>query len=414
MDVILMALRSLRSNFMRTVLTLLGMLIGISSVIAILTLGSAANVFLNREWDSLGFSNMEVSVGREDVDNEDALESLDKSEFLTEQDLQDYREAMGSRITGMRINYPFDTEGEVQKGSDSSDTTSVFLYATDPNNLDYDGEKIRYGRSLTEDDIAAGANVIVLSNRAFETIFNGNINRALNHDLDITFRDGDVISYTIIGVFEPKVGFLANLAQFGAGYVPYTTLMAQNNGDQPTWTSFSVKLADREDPTFEETTQQYFREFYNDDTIKVTTMTIEGVKEFIDRIMLSLSLGISAIAAIALLVGGIGVMNIMLVAVTERTREIGIRKALGAKTKDIRLQFLSEAMIICFIGGAVGVVLGALPVVILSIFFNIFVLPPWWGVLGALAFSVGIGLFFGYYPANKAAKLNPIDALRYE
>ena len=128
----------------------------------------------------------------------------------------------------------------------------------------------------------------------------------------------------------------------------------------------------------------------------------------------TISLVVSAIGGISLFVGGIGVMNIMLVTVTERTREIGIRKALGATRRDIRMQFVVESMIVGLIGGMIGVILGTVFGVLGSIMMKSLVYPPINGILVSLIFSLAIGLFFGYHPANKAAKLDPIEALRYE
>ena len=136
--------------------------------------------------------------------------------------------------------------------------------------------------------------------------------------------------------------------------------------------------------------------------------------ESFNAVLDGISSAISAIAGISLLVGGIGVMNIMLVTVTERTREIGIRKALGATRGAIRLQFVVEAMMVCLVGGILGVLLGGGLGMLGAKLLGTFVFPPLSAVLLALGFSLAIGLFFGYYPANKAAKLDPIDALRYE
>jgi putative ABC transport system permease protein len=143
-------------------------------------------------------------------------------------------------------------------------------------------------------------------------------------------------------------------------------------------------------------------------------MNIEKQANEINNQMAKLSLGIALIAGISLLVGGIGVMNIMLVSVTERTREIGIRKALGASNRDIRFQFFVESVIICLIGGLIGIGVGAAIGAAGGHFVHITVYPTLSSILVAVLFSMAIGVFFGAYPANKAAKLNPIDALRYE
>jgi len=161
--------------------------------------------------------------------------------------------------------------------------------------------------------------------------------------------------------------------------------------------------------------QDFFDQQYKDDVYyKVKVADFKQELAQVNQTLTTISLFVSAIGGISLLVGGIGVMNIMLVTVTERTREIGVRKALGATRNAIRIQFVVEAMIVGLLGGIIGVILGGAIGMIGSAMMGAFVYPPISGVLIALFFSLGIGLFFGYYPANKAAKLNPIDALRYE
>ena len=134
----------------------------------------------------------------------------------------------------------------------------------------------------------------------------------------------------------------------------------------------------------------------------------------LNQIFTTMSLVLAAIGGISLLVGGIGVMNIMLITVTERTREIGIRKALGARRRDIRMQFITEAVVVCLIGGLIGIAIGTAAGMAGAAAIGALVLPPLWAVIMSMLFSLSIGLFFGYYPAGKAAKLDPIEALRYE
>ena len=159
----------------------------------------------------------------------------------------------------------------------------------------------------------------------------------------------------------------------------------------------------------------YFASYYTyNDSWTVSASSLSSLLDSMTEMLASVSLGISAIAAISLLVGGIGVMNIMMVSVTERTREIGTRKALGAPGSAIRMQFITESVILCLIGGAIGVMLGIAAGLGLSAAMQVSGKPSLASILVAFGFSMAIGVFFGYYPANKAAKLDPIEALRYE
>jgi len=161
--------------------------------------------------------------------------------------------------------------------------------------------------------------------------------------------------------------------------------------------------------------KSFYEPYYRNNTeFEVTVMTLESMIEMLTSLLDTITMAISIVAGIALLVGGIGVMNIMLVSVTERTREIGTRKALGAKNSSIRAQFIVEAIIICLIGGMLGLILGITAGVMLSNYLGYPAMPSIGGIVISLVFSMGIGLFFGYFPANKAAQMNPIDALRYE
>ena len=147
---------------------------------------------------------------------------------------------------------------------------------------------------------------------------------------------------------------------------------------------------------------------------QITTTTMESMTESMNEMIQTVSIAIAFIAGISLLVGGIGVMNIMLVSITERTREIGTRKALGAKNSFIKLQFITESVILCLVGGIFGIILGFTLGAVAASFLGYTAAVPVTAILTAVGFSMAIGIFFGYYPANKAAKLNPIDALRYE
>ncbi len=228
------------------------------------------------------------------------------------------------------------------------------------------------------------------------------------------------ISFTIVGVYETKASSFEKLAEkFGQEiptniYLPVTYIKKLGYGDR--YWAIEVNMVDsnRIEEVSKDIIKLIERRHRNAGNNYYLSQSAKKQMQIMDNILGILSKVVGAIAAISLLVGGIGVMNIMLVSVTERTREIGIRKAIGARRKDILMQFLVEAMIISGIGGLIGTILGLAIANIIAVSMG---LPPTVSIatiLIAVLFSAGVGIFFGIYPANKAAKLDPIEALRYE
>ena len=226
-------------------------------------------------------------------------------------------------------------------------------------------------------------------------------------------------TYTIVGIYEYK----KSMFEGGMGNeddmptAVYTTVTSvKESADKKNYDNFTIKPKPGSDSNkLTEELQKYFENKYK--TNKYFTADVyngESQVEGFTKMLSIVSLVVSVIAAISLLVGGIGVMNIMLVSVTERTREIGTRKALGAKSSHIKMQFITEAVIICAIGGVIGITLGVGTGIIACLVLKVPVSVSIPTIFISLAFSMGIGVFFGYYPAKKAAKLDPIEALRYE
>jgi putative ABC transport system permease protein len=276
------------------------------------------------------------------------------------------------------------------------------------------------GNMFNENNIQDKSRVVLISDETVDEMFAGDMDKAVGSEIVLTINNQD-IDFTIIGVYE----FSSSNAMGGMGmmstminsyaYIPMATandILHQENSYQyieiiPKTGVNSEKLSNK--------IGEFFKQFYkNNSSYEVNVFTMSGMVSVFTNLLDTLTTAIAIIASIALLVGGIGVMNIMLVSVTERTREIGIRKALGAKNSSIREQFIVEAIIICLIGGIIGVALGIFLGSYLTSLLGYPAAPSIPGIIVALLFSMGIGIFFGYYPANKAAKMNPIDALRYE
>ena len=230
----------------------------------------------------------------------------------------------------------------------------------------------------------------------------------------------DTYRFRIVGVYEyEQSAFSFSMASekdiSTSVYIPLTTAKALANAADG-FSNITVMADPNADGSVVARELQNFlnRYYRRNDNYSVFALSMDSMIEGVNDVMNTLSIAISVIAAISLLVGGIGVMNIMLVSVTERTREIGTRKALGATNANIRLQFVVESAMICLVGGVIGIILGAVMGYIGSYLLEAPTLPGIDSIAIAVGFSLAVGIFFGYYPANKAAKLDPIEALRYE
>ncbi|OEX92846.1 ABC transporter permease [Corynebacterium sp. BCW_4722] len=416
-----LAVSSLNTNKLRSLLTLLGIIIGIMAVIIIMTLGRALENDVMGGLEEAGTTTYpvyihEVPEESDDVDPEDPFGAFtmapptNERDAMTLDELQELDRFFGERVTGVDLEYSL--EGEAKVGDK---TTSTGINPVLAGSLDMRGLEVEYGRGITQDMIDGARPVAVASPSLVEALFDGDAVSALGERVDVD-ADGQTGVFTIVGVAQeadqnPMFGQMS----YADIYIPATA--ADRVGADVSWTaSFSVRSAPTEDPeVFRADLQEYLdRQYRGNDAYTAEVFDIAASLEELTAIFRTMSVVLSAIGGISLLVGGIGVMNIMLITVTERTREIGVRKALGATQNDIRMQFIIEAMMVCLIGGIIGVVLGGAIGMIASSALLSLTWPPLSAVLFSLLFSLAIGVFFGAYPASKAAKMQPIDALRYE
>lgn len=424
---ILLALSGLKSNRMRSLLTMLGIIIGIASVIAIMTLGDSISSSVTDSMSAMGANNITAGLQQKSTTTQTTdsgmtfsfgprMSQMKEEDYVTEEMLADLKERFPETITGYLLSESLET-GTAQRGS-----LYAYVNAQGVNEEYLENEDLSLiaGRTLSERDQQEGRKVALVSDRFVGSLFDGDAGKALGQPVDILFGDR-YYTYTIVGVYEyESSGMEFSISSEEdtptALYLPLQAAKNQNHNTSG-YRQFTVLTAKGVSATdFCTVLEDYMNSRYYKDNnnFEIGAMSMESVIESMTEMLSTVALAIAAIAGISLLVGGIGVMNIMLVSVTERTREIGTRKALGATNGSIRLQFIMEAIVLCLVGGALGIGLG---IGIASVATNLMgyaVRPSAAGILISVSFSALIGVFFGYYPANKAAKLNPIEALRYE
>ena len=403
-EYIKMAVQNIRANKGRSFLTMLGIIIGIASVIAIVSIGEGTQNQMNSEIDGIGGGQIAVSVSND---------AITESEFITAEDVQAVREI--DTIEGVNVSESYDGETVTGKGN-----FSIMLTAEGPDAKLLNNSEMKYGNYFGENEIEEGKNVCVISDADAKRLFG--TDDVVGMNLDITCYDSSK-SFRIMGVTTQKEnGTFVSYTYDGMPVtvnIPYSSmedlvgatdefysLMIQ--GDK---TLDSQIIADQVVHVLEKRHQCAGEEYFQ-------VQSFQDVMQSMNEMLGMVTAFISFVAGISLLVGGIGVMNIMLVSVTERTREIGIRKSLGAKTSSIMLQFLAEAAILTVIGGLIGIILGILAAYgicsVISGSIGMTIIP---GIsptviFVATLFSCAVGVFFGIYPAKKAARLSPIEALR--
>ncbi len=404
-----LALKSLATSKMRSILTMLGIIIGVASVIVILALGNGVQGMIDEQVSKLGINTIVTYTwGRGDGSTMD----------LDPEDMYRLVEEHPDVLSGVSPYVSFQTV--IRKGDQKLEKTNLYgvsevMFNNHSQSTIDGGETLEQGRFLSYLDVERRQPVCVIGAYLAQELFNDD---PLGQTLSI---DGQ--SYTVIGVLKQIQENMQEGSSDDQLYLPYENaleIMGARNVTLYMFTSTSGATAGAAKAVIDRYLYDYFQD---PDAYYIQTM--EEQANMINA-MMGVAIGVLvAIAAISLLVGGIGIMNIMLVSVTERTREIGIRKSLGAKRKDIRRQFVIEAGTTSAIGGLLGIGLGYLLAMgvgsilgaSLSAQMNgaTFSATPTPGsVLISFSVSVGIGILFGYLPANKAAKLNPIDALRYD
>lgn len=416
---------ALKMNKMRSFLTMLGIIIGIGSVIAIMTVSSSLTSSISSSFQEMGANN--ITVGLQQVSEENETRgngmifgtsnrnvSIDEEDRITDEMISEMQAAFGDDIEAVSLSESVGS-GTAKR---SSLTANISMIGINTGYYKANEMKLVAGRRIKDADIDGQKRVIMVSDKVVENIFEGDSEKALWQPLSIEVN-GAFYDYYIVGVYEYQATTVDTSSSSDVtttAYIPITTAKEQLHADNG-YTQFTVvtSTAVESASSFADQVERFFASYYLDNTdYEISTSTMESLTESMSEMIETVSIAIAFIAAISLLVGGIGVMNIMLVSITERTREIGVRKALGAKNSSIRLQFITESMVLCLVGGIFGIFLGLGVGSIAASVLGYSATAPVGAIVISVMFSMVIGVFFGYYPANKAAKLNPIDALRYE
>ncbi len=400
------AFGAIYSNKLRSMLTMLGIIIGVASVVLMIAIGQGAQKSVTSRIQSLGTNLLTVSPGSPSQTNVRFGGGGGGGQATTALTLDDLA-AIREKVTGLSgIGPEVRSRSQVIVGSKNASTT---VLGTTPDYVTVRNAPVEYGSFISDENVTNVDKVAVLGTQVVTNLFAG------SDPIGADIRIGNTI-FTVIGILKSK-GQQGQTNQDDIIIVPLSTMQRRIVGNNNIG-SIGISVADQDAMAAkqQEITAVLLNSHRITDISKqdFTVLNQADAVETLNQVTGVFTLLLGGIAGISLLVGGIGVMNIMLVSVTERTREIGIRKAIGAKKKDILLQFLIESTVLSVLGGAVGILISWLGSMIVKSQFSLDADINLSSVMLAFLFSVGVGIFFGLLPAWKAAKLRPIQALRYE
>ena len=379
-----MAFQSIFSNKMRTFLTMLGIIIGVFAVVVLISIGQGATSGVTESISSMGSNIINVNIfGRRS--------SFDYKDVIEFEKLEGVKSVSPVYSSSATVKYDLET-------------VSVSITGGNENYMDINNYEVGYGRAINPVDVDYRNKVAVIGQTTAEDLFG----RDNPIDKDISLN-GE--KYTVVGVLKSKGSSIMGDSN-AIVIVPITSLMRQNNTKAINTINIQANSSE-ESVSAKGNIEEYLLDYFGDED-SYMVFSQDEMLETIGEVTGMLTAMLGGIAGISLLVGGIGIMNIMLVTVTERTREIGIRKAIGAGRSNILIQFLIESSVMSGVGGIIGAIAGVAVSYAVSNMMGITYSINIPVIIGAFVFSLAVGVFFGLYPANKASKLKPVDALRYE
>jgi len=401
-SILKIAIRALTRNKMRSALTMLGIIIGVGAVIATVGVGQGARQKVQDQIASMGTNMLYISAGS--VNRGGLRIGIGATKTLVNDDVK----AIVQQVPTVAAAAPGATASQQIVGNNQNWNTRVT--GTEPQYFELRDWPIASGSSFTSDDVDRAADVAVLGETVRRNLFAG------TDPVGQTIRIGN-LPFKVVGVLSPKGSSGMGQDQDDGVFIPISTLQKKITGQD--WLQFVMASAVSQPATYAAQDQiaALLRDRHHihagqDDDFSIRNLA--DIAQLADDSSKVMTLLLASIAGVSLIVGGIGIMNIMLVSVTERTREIGIRMAIGATESDVQRQFLTESVVLSVAGGTVGILFGIVASLTVTKVLGWPVLLSLTAVVAAVMFSMAIGVFFGFYPARKAAQLDPIEALRFE
>jgi putative ABC transport system permease protein len=402
--IIRVAFRALVRNKMRAALTMLGIIIGVSAVIAMVSIGQGAQASVQAQIESIGTNLLFVSAGAQNVGGVRSGTGDSGTNTFTVEDL----DAIKREVPSVSMVTPsVNARSQLVSGNANWNTSVTGVSEQYP---DVRKWTVQNGAFFTDADVRTAARVIVIGQTVGDNLFPG------ADPVGQTLRVSN-LPFRVVGVMARKGQDQQGRDQDDVSFAPYTTVQKKVLGSPRLQVAYVSAISQDATYTAQAQITELLRQRHKLSANEPNDFTVRNMTDIADAANATsntMTILLACIAGVSLLVGGIGIMNIMLVSVTERTREIGIRMAIGARSSAVRSQFLIESIVLSLTGGMFGIVLGIIVSLAIPKMLGWPTLVSTMAIVGSAIFSVAVGVFFGYYPARKAAALDPIEALRYE